>query len=109
MQSHGTEQNPRKRKENENDVHVEEEVQCEVLQSKQDEEGICTGGLFMVPVIEAKEWEKEGVYLEVETGQPGMPESKQDERGITTEECHVWVSGLGQDGAGTHMRFSQEA
>lgn len=66
----------------------------------------------MVPVIEAKEWEKEvylEVYLEVETGQPGMPESKQDERGITTEECHVWVSELGQDGAGTHMRFSQEA
>lgn len=45
MQSHGTEQNPRKREENENDVHVEEEVQCEVSQSKQDEEGICTGGL----------------------------------------------------------------
>lgn len=76
---------------------MEEEVQCGVSGSKQGEEGIGIGGLYMVQATEAKEREKEEVHVEVEAGQLGMPEPKQDEKGIATTvwhavECQSWSS-----------------
>lgn len=42
----------------------------------------------MVLDIETKEWEPEGGHVEVEVSQWGMPEPRQDEKGITTEVWH---------------------
>lgn len=49
-----------------------EEVQCGVPESKQSEEGICIGGLYLMSAIGAKEGEKEGVSGEVEASHRGM-------------------------------------
>ena len=74
---------------------MEEEVHCGISGSKQGEEGIGIGRLYMVQATEAKEREKEGVHVEVEAGQRGMLELKQDEKDIATTvwhavECQSW-------------------